>query len=269
MRDAPPRGARERDARLVQAVVGPDEGVAGGVEAVRLTGAREQRVVAASLPVLGRVVDRRALDLDLADRVRALEIRHVVEGLVEAELDVGVELQLLRQRAGVANGRLPELGRLAGGHEEEELHLDAVARAEEPRVAETVAALVAVERGLRGLPTGVPHRAAVVDVEVAAAEVERDVVVAVAGQAAQLGVAPEREAAGGVGAEPDQLVLAQVVQPRQRRVRTVDHVLPPRVVELAVRVRRHRLPDTATRRCSAMKSRYQWKLALGTRSSVG
>ncbi len=260
VRDAPLRGARERDARLVEAVVDADEGVARGVEAGRLARAREERVVAASLAELGGVVDRRALDLHLADRPGALEVRHVVQRLVEAELDVRVELQLLRRRARVADRRLPELGRLARGHEEELLDLDAVARAEEPRVAEPVAALVAVERGLRRLPARVPDRAAVVDVEVAAAEVERHVVVPVARQAPQLGVAPEGEAAGGVRAEADQLVLAQVVQPRQRRVRAMDHVLAPGVVELAVRVHR---------RCPAMKSRYQWKLDFGTRSSVG
>ena len=52
-------------------------------------------------------------------------------------------------------------------------------------VAKSVAALVLVKRSLRGLPAGVPNCVAVFDKEVAAVVVKRNVVVAVAGQAAQ------------------------------------------------------------------------------------
>ena len=59
--------------------------------------------------------------------------------------------------------------------------------------------LVAVEWRLAGLPSGVPHGAAIVDVEVAAAVVHRHAVVAVARQAAELGILVEGIAAGRVG----------------------------------------------------------------------
>ena len=70
--------------------------------------------------------------------------------------------------AGVADGRPPDLDVLAGRDEEAELDLDAVLRAEDARVAQPVPALVAVERRLRRLPTRIPDRVAVADVEVAA-----------------------------------------------------------------------------------------------------
>ena len=95
VRDARLRRAGERHGSLVQPVVHADEGIARGVEARDLARAAEERVVVAALAVLCRVEDRRAFDLDLADRVRALEVRHVVQRLVEAELDEGEERQLL------------------------------------------------------------------------------------------------------------------------------------------------------------------------------
>ena len=47
----------------------------------------------AALAVLGLVVDGRAVDLDLADAVVALEVGRVVVGVPEAELDEGEELE--------------------------------------------------------------------------------------------------------------------------------------------------------------------------------
>ena len=220
VRDAPARRSLERDRGLVQPVVDADERVARGVEAGDLARAPEHRVVVAPLAVLGGVVDRRALDLDLADRVRALEVRHVVQRLVEAELDVREEPELLPLAAPVADGRLPDLGVLADGDEEQELDLDPVLLADDARVAEAVPALVPVERRLRRLPARVPDRVAVADVEVAAAEVVRHVVVAIARQPAEPGVAPERVAAGRVRAEPVEIVLPEVVEPGERRVGT-------------------------------------------------
>ena len=266
--DAAGRAAGERHARLVQALVDADERVARGVEAVDGPRAGEQRPVVAPLARTGRVQDPRAvrLDLDLADRVRPLEVRRVGERVVEAELDVREQAQLLRRVRQVADGRPPHLDVLAGRDEEEQLDLDAVARADDPRVAGAVAALVAVERRLRRLPARVPDRAAVVDVQVAADGVERRVVVAVAGQPPVARVAPEGVAAAGVRAEADEVVLAaEVVEPRQRRVRALDDVLACRVVEVAVGGH----AAARAERCRAIRSRYQRKLAFGTRSSVG
>ena len=236
VRDAAVREPAERHRRLVQAVVHADEDVARRVEAARLPRAPEDGVVVPPLSILGRVVDGRALDLDLADRVRALEVRHVVQRLVEAELDVGEQRHVLHGRTRVSDRRLPDLRGLARRDEEEELDLDAVACADDARVAEAVAALVPVERRLRRLPARVPDRAAVVDVEIAADRVERRVVVAVAGEPAQPCIAPERVAARGVGAEAEQLLVAEVVQPRERRVRPRDDVLASLVVEVSVAV---------------------------------
>ncbi len=234
VRDAAMGRARERHRRLVQAVVHADEGIARRVEAVDLARAAEEHVVISALAVLRRVVDRRALDLDLADRVRALVVREVVQRLVEAELDVGEERQLLRRAPDVADRRLPDLRVLAGWDEEEQLDLDAVLRAEDPAVAEPVPALVPIERRLRRLPARIPDGVAVPHVEVAPDRVVRNIVVAVAREPPKPCVAPERVAATRVRAEAEEVVLAEVVQPGEGCVRPRDDVFVCCVVEVPV-----------------------------------
>ena len=93
---------------------------------------------------------------------------------------VGEELGFLYGARLVADGDLPHFLVASGRHEEEHLHLESVLRARDARVAHAVAALVGVELGLDGHPSGVPDGTAVVDVDIAAAEVVGNVVVAVA-----------------------------------------------------------------------------------------
>jgi hypothetical protein len=107
--------AGEHGLGIVQAVVDADEGVARGVVAVDLPGAAEERVVVPALAILGLVVDGAALDLDFADRVGALVVRHVVQRLEEAELDEREERELLGPLRPVADGDLPDLEVFLGG----------------------------------------------------------------------------------------------------------------------------------------------------------
>ena len=58
--------------------------------------------------------------------------------------------------------------------------------------------LVEVERRLTGLPTRVPYRFAILDVEIAATIVHRYVVVAIAGNPTELGILIEAVTAGCV-----------------------------------------------------------------------
>ena len=85
------------------------------------------------------------------------------------------------------------------------------ARPSMTRVPEAVPAAVVVELALGRLPARVPVVAGVVvaDVQEAAAHVERGVVVAVADQPPQPGVAEERVAAGGVGDEREVVLAAR------------------------------------------------------------
>ena len=238
-RDRAGRLPAARDRRLAEAVVGADERVAVGVEAVGPRVHAVDGVVVAALAVLGLVEHGRPvravlLDLDLADRQVALVVGLVVLRVPQAELDEREERDRLRRVGGVGDRDLLDLGGLADGHEEQRLDRDAAALARDARVAEAVPRLEVVQVRLDRQPRRGPHVAAVVDVEVPAAGVRGDVVVAVPREAAHLGVAVERVAAGLVRDEREELLGPQVVDPRIGRVRRLDDVLACLVVKLAV-----------------------------------
>ena len=220
-------------ARGVVSGVRAEERLAVGVEAVGPGVHGVERVVVAALAVFGLVVDRAAEDLHLAGGEVALEVRAVVLRVPEAPLDERREDELLRLLRLVLEREHLHLRVGAVGDEEEQVGADAVLRAGDLRVAEAVAALVEVERRARGLEAGIPDRVAVLDVEVTAVGVQRDVVVAVAREAAQAGVLVERVAAGRVRHEREEVLVAEVVDPGVGRVRRLDDVFAGLVVEVS------------------------------------
>ena len=107
--------------RRVPPATRPEEDVTLGVEPRERLRAGEVREVVAALAVLGLVVDDAAVDLDLADREVALEVRGVVERVPEAELDRAEQRQPCALLARVRHPRAPDLDRLAQRHEEQRL----------------------------------------------------------------------------------------------------------------------------------------------------
>ena len=83
------------------------------------------------------------------------------------------------------------------------------------RVAQAVAAAIGVKLRLHRLPAGVPDDAAVADIQMKALLIQRRVIVAVTGQTAKPGVTEEGVAAGRVGAEREEVLAAQIVDPGQ------------------------------------------------------
>ena len=69
-------------------------------------------------------------------------------------------------------------------------------------------ALIAVEWGLAGLPSWTPHRVAVVDIEVTATSIHGHTIIAIAGDAAELGILIEVVATSGVRDEAEEVLVA-------------------------------------------------------------
>ena len=229
------RAPFDRD-RPIPAAVGPQEGVPLRVEPGDRLGAGEEREVVAPLPVLGLVVDDAVLHLDLADRVVPLEVRGVVLRIPEAELDGAEEREACRLSPLVRQASAPHLQGLALRDEVQRLDADAVIARRDHGVAEAVTARVLLQLALRGLPAGAPVIAGrvVADVEIPPTDVERCVVVAIARQAAEPGVAEEGVPARGVRDDPEVFLAAEVVDPREGRVGSGDDVLASDVVEMPV-----------------------------------
>ena len=72
----------------------------------------------------------------------------------------------------------------------------------------------------------------VAQIEIASAHIERGVVVAVAGQAAQAGILVEGIAAGRVGDQTEILFAAEVIDPGQGSVGPGDDIFALRIVKI-------------------------------------
>ena len=217
-----------------RAAVQPEEGLPGGVKAVWLTVGPENGVVIAALAVFGLVIDRRADDLHLADGVIALEVGAVVHRVPEAELHIGEDHRRFRMITGIADLHAHQQAVVPLGDEELLRHGKAVFFTLDHRVTEPVTAAVGVKPGLHRLPARIPDRCAIPDIEMKALLIQRRIIITVAGQAAEPGVAVERIAAGGIGAESEEVLAAQIVDPGQRCLGRVDHVFLSLIIKKAV-----------------------------------
>ena len=144
------------------------------------------------------------------------------------------QLDVLRLPRHVAQGHFLHLGPRAQRHEEGNFGLQAVFAPRYDGVVHAVAALVAVERRAAGFPTGVPHTSPVVHVKVTPSVVHRHTVVAVAREAAELGILAESVSARRVRNQPEEVFRAQVVNPRERGARVGYHVLAPVIIKMSV-----------------------------------
>ncbi len=187
----------------------------------------------AAFPVLGLVVNGRAHHFHLAGGEIALEIQRVVIGVPQAPFQEGEKLERLGLPGGVFQGEPVHLAIEFQRHGGGQCGAHAVAGARDGGVSQAMPALVGVERRAGGLPAGVPHIAAIIDVEIAPAVVHGNVVVAVPGDPAQACVPIERIAAGGVGDDPEIRIIAKIIDPGIRGFRGGDDVLASGVIEMS------------------------------------
>ena len=190
-------------------------------------------VVVPALPVFGLVIDGVFHHFYFTGGKVALEIGAVVHGVPEAELHIAEYIQGAGGVGPVGQGQTVDLAGVAPGHEKLLPGGDAVLLAIQQGIAQTVAAGVDIQLGLGGLPARVPDDSAVVDVDAVAVHVQGRIVVAVAGDPAQPGVPVKAVSAAGVGHQTEEILTAEVVDPRQRGTGRVDHIFPARIIKMS------------------------------------
>ena len=133
--------------------------------------------------------------LHLAGGEVALEVGAVVNGIPQAELHIAEHIQLFYGIRLIFQSQAVQLTGIAGGHEQLLRSGNTVLLTLQNGIAQTVAAGVAVQLCLGGLPAGVPDGIAILDVNVVAVHIQRGAVIAVAGQAAHPRIAVKAVAA--------------------------------------------------------------------------
>ena len=187
----------------------------------------------AAFPVLRFVVDGVPLDLHLADGEVALEVGAVVHRVPETELDVGIELYAPHALAAVLYRYTHQKTGVPSRHEQLLRHVYPVLLALQHRIPEAVAAGIAVRLGLYRLPAGIPDGRPVPDVDMKAVRVQRRGVVPIPRQPPQTGVPVKGVAARRVRQQHEEVLAAEIIDPRQGRPRRGDHILPPLVVKMS------------------------------------
>ncbi len=220
--------------RGFRSAVDAEELIAAGLVCIRLRVDMEDRVVPASLTILGLVVDRRSVDLHLAGGVVALEVGHVVHRVPEAEFHVGEELEAALLRVFIFKTKAKDLAGVPDRDEGGDFGGDVVLLAVYHGVAEAVAAGVGIKRRLCRLPARIPDRIAVLDIEIMAVGILRGVVVAETGQAEELRIFIEAVAAASVGDQGEEFLTPQIVDPGKRSLWSGDDVFFCLVVKITV-----------------------------------
>ena len=118
-------------------------------------------------------------------------------------------------------------------NEEKHAGLDSVLGTCNAGVAHSMAALIEVQGSLARFPARRPDRSLVIDIEITSAVVHRDIVVAVTGYTTELRVLVEGISAGRVGDQREEVLVAEVVDPRPRCLRVGDHIFPTLIIKVS------------------------------------
>src|ERR1039457_652784 len=131
---------------------------------------------------------------------------------------------------------MPDFEILLQRHEKARSCRNATALGADDAVAHAVAASVLLRIGVGGLPGGRPviARLVVAHIDVASPQVEGDIVIPVARDAAQARVAIERVTTRGVGDDAEVSLASQIVDPWQGCIWPGDYIFPVLVVEVSV-----------------------------------
>ena len=187
----------------------------------------------AAFLILGLVEDGRAFDLYFAGVEVSLEVGGVILCIPQTPLDEGEQLDGLCLAALVLQNQALDLAVVVLRYEESHFSRDVVLLAGDYGIAHAVTAGVSIQISLYRRPARRPYGLAVLDVEVTAAHIYRYIVVAITGDSAETGILIEVIAAGSVGNQREELLCAEVVDPRVRGLRILNDVFLVCVIKIA------------------------------------
>ena len=180
------------------------------------------------------VVDRRTFYLNFSCREIALEVFHVSGCIPQAPFCKREYLERFHFFGIIFERHLLHLSPSVERNEEEYTCLHTIFTTRDTGIIHTMAALVAVEWGFTRFPTRIPDGIAFLDVEVTSAIIHRNPIVAITGDATELGILIERITTGCIGDEREEILVAQIVDPRPWSLWICNHVLAIGVIKMTI-----------------------------------
>ena len=241
----------------LRAAVIADKGPAVRFESADRCVDREDSVMRAALSVLGAVIDgsvRKAavilngslfgfdqagdlitqigLDLDLAGGQIPLEVLLVVIRVPQAPFHIREYLDLSGFAGLVGDPEQHQLTGIVQGNHIQQACFNPVLLSGKAAVAHAVAAFIAVQLCLGGLPAGVPDIVSIFNIDVFAVGVIWLVIIAVTCDPQQACVLIEGITAAGIGDQAEKVLVSQIIDPGKRGPGCRDHIFTARVIKI-------------------------------------
>ena len=180
----------------------------------------------------GDLITQIGLDLDLAGGQIPLEVLLVVIRVPQAPFHIREYLDL-SGFAGLVGD--PEQHQLAGVVQGDHIHqacFNPVLLSGKTAVAHAMAAFIAVQLCLGGLPAGIPDIVPFFNIDVFAVGVIRLVIIAVTCDPQQAGVLIKRITAAGIGDQAEKVPVSQIIDPGKRGPGCRDYIFTARVIKI-------------------------------------
>ena len=97
-----------------------------------------------------------------------------------------------------------------------------------------MAAFIGVQRRFAGFPARVPNSIPILDIEITSYTIHRHAVIAITGYTAELGILIKIIAASGVTDQTEEILVSQIIDPRERCLRSRDYILTMLVIKISV-----------------------------------
>ena len=206
---------------MIETVIEAHKRFPVGIKAIHRTVDGKDRIVIAALTVLRLVINDRAIPLEfhLRQGIVALEVGAVIPGIPQTELNKGPQAHLFGFIAVIAQRQLCHLCPGIQRNHHRLFGAQTVFAAGDARIAQTVLTAILIQRRFDRLPSRIPDRVAVFNIEVFPAGIRRHIVVAIARQAQHQGIPIKGIAARGVADQRKEVIAPQIIDPRIRRIR--------------------------------------------------
>ena len=189
--------------RTRELIVETDEAFAVGIETIDRYIHTIERIVITAFLVFSLVIDDASVYLHFSCREVPLEILHVGGRVPQAPFCEREQFELACFPGGILQRQLLYLAPFLQRNEEKYACFESVLSSSDTGIAHAMTAFVKIEWCLTGFEARIPYHSfpllLVNNIEIPPAIVHRNTIVAVAGDAAELGILEEGIATGGIG----------------------------------------------------------------------